>query len=109
MGRLARLGVSELFALQGRDGAVIALPEKDSEVRTGDTIARVRVRGKEWAVSTPIGGKVLAVNTLLEKEPERLGQDSYDTGWLAILRPADNAASELMTAQEYRGYLTRAK
>ena len=109
MGRLARLGVSELFAFQGRDGVVVALPDKDSEVKAGEAIARIRVRGKEWTVPTPIGGKVLATNTLLEKEPERVGQDPYDTGWLAILRPAGDGAKGLLTAREYRAYLARAK
>jgi len=107
MGRLARVGVSELFASQGQDVTAVVLPPKDLRVEPGDVIAKVAAGGREWPVASPIGGKVLAVNTQLEKEPDQVSRDPYDTGWLVILRPMQIDERQLFTAEEYTAYMAK--
>jgi len=106
MGRLARIGVSELFAFHGQDARALALPEKDARVKQGDIVAQVLIGGKEVDVASPIAGRVIAVNTLLETEADLVGADAYDTGWLAILRPIEVDMDALFTAEEYCAYVT---
>lgn len=106
MGRVAWVGVSELFALQGQGARALALPGKDADIMRGEPIAKVVVRGEELDVVSPISGSVIVANTLLETEPDLVGTDAYDTGWLAILTPREVVGkSELFTAEEYCAYL----
>ncbi len=107
MGQLAWVGISELFALQGRSARALTLPEKDTKIVRGESMARVVVQGEELNVASPISGKVIVANTLLEAEPDLVGVDSYDTGWLAILTPTEVVdKSELFTAEEYCKHMT---
>jgi len=112
MGRVARIGVSEPFASHGQNVEAVTLPERDTRVQRGDIVAKIAAGGREWAVASPISGKVIAVNTLLETEPQWVGRDAYDVGWLAILRPARPTkvdTQELFTAEEYGIYVTNEK
>lgn len=107
MGRLARVGVSEVFLPAGAEIKAVAFPPKEAVFQPGETIARLRLAGQELEVPSPIGGLVLAVNTLLEKEPGRVGSDPYNTGWLVILRPRKVDEKVLFSAKEYLAHLSK--
>ena len=107
MGRLARIGVSELFASHGQEVEAVTLPERDTRVERGDIVAEIAAGSREWPVASPIGGKVIALNTLLETEPQWVGRDAYDIGWLVILRPMEVDEEWPFTAEEYGAYMVK--
>ena len=52
----------------------------------------------------PISGKIIAVNSLLSDEPEKLNEDCYETGWLVKIEstaPADEF-EDLMSYEDYK-------
>lgn len=55
----------------------------------GQTLAVVELSKSIVAIKTPLAGTVRAINPLLEATPERIHQDPYGQGWLAILQPSD--------------------
>ncbi len=56
-------------------------------------------------VYAPITGEVIAVNSELESEPEKINQDAY-TAWLFKLKPANPAElEELLDSVKYEALL----
>lgn len=58
----------------------------------------------------PIAGKVSAVNTDLEGNPQLVNSDPYGAGWLVDLQVGvaalESAVATLLDAEAYRGTLT---
>ncbi|MBE9539013.1 MAG: glycine cleavage system protein GcvH [Proteobacteria bacterium] len=51
----------------------------------------------------PVGGEVIAVNELLEDEPETVNSDPYNDGWFFKLQPSDTSELEaLLSAEDYQ-------
>ncbi|MDR2389498.1 MAG: glycine cleavage system protein GcvH [Tannerellaceae bacterium] len=78
----------------------------------GETLNKEEVFGTIEAVKTvsdlfmPVSGEVLAINTDLEDNPEKVNEDTYGTGWLikiSLTSPAE--LDELLSADEYQKQL----
>jgi glycine cleavage system H lipoate-binding protein len=82
---MCRVGMDGLIAqLLGRIDAV-TLPIIGTEVREGDTIARIRQGDHVLALKSPVDGTITGVNDRL-----KLGQlrsKPYSDGWLAVIQP----------------------
>jgi glycine cleavage system H protein len=93
-GKNATIGITD-FA-QGELGDIVFV-----EIGTvGQQVGQGEVFGSVEAVKTvsdlfmPLGGKVLEVNSLLEKNPEKINEDPYGEGWIIKIElssPMDSA------------------
>jgi len=90
----ARVGVDD-FA-QKVIGTIdrIDIASLGSEINKGETLMTVRHGNRTLSIPAPISGQVLTVNESLLAEPDRLHQDPYIAGWVAVLTPK-NISSEL--------------
>jgi len=90
----ARIGVDD-FA-QKVIGSIerIEVAPLGSEIKRGDTLLKVRNGNRMLSIPSPITGKVLTVNDSLLASPNRLHQDPYLAGWVAVVAPK-NISSEL--------------
>ena len=75
----------------------------------GRTLNKDEVFGTVEAVKTvsdlflPVDGKVLEINSLLEKQPELVNTDPYGDGWMIKLQLSNVAdIDELMDAAAYQ-------
>lgn len=74
-------------ALGGVQG--IELPEEGAEVRRGESLFSLR-RGEHMAHFTaPVSGRIMRINTLLQREPEAVSDSPYDRGWICVVQPSD--------------------
>lgn len=56
----------------------------------------------------PVSGKVTAVNSALEDEPELINEDAYDKGWLFKIMPDNQADIEsLLSLSAYEASLDK--
>ena len=90
----ARIGVDD-FA-QKVIGTIerIEVAALGSEIKKGDTLMTVQHGNRLLSIPAPITGKVLTVNESLLASPNRLHQDPYIAGWVAVIAPK-NISSEL--------------
>jgi len=90
----ARVGVDD-FA-QKVIGTIerIEVAPLGSEIKKGDTMMTVRHGNHMLSIPAPITGKVLTVNESLIASPDRLHQDPYIAGWVAVIAPK-NISAEL--------------
>lgn len=75
----------------------------------GETLAKEEVFGSIEAVKTvsdlfmPASGKVLEVNSELDKKPELVNEDPYGAGWIVKVSLNDaSELNELLSAAEYK-------
>ena len=101
-GNIATVGITD-FA-QSELGDIVFV-----EIETvGKTLAADEIFGSIEAVKTvsdlflPVSGKILEVNKIVEKSPEKVNEDAYGDGWLIKMEVSNLAEiSNLLNAAAY--------
>jgi glycine cleavage system H protein len=85
------IGVTDFAQSQLGDIVFVELPETGGATEAGvpfGTIESVKAVSDLFA---PLTGEVIAINELLEDQPELVNEACYGDGWLIKLRLSDNA------------------
>ncbi len=87
---LVRVGMDYMFQKTVGEILYIDLPLEDDEIEQGGVCARVTSKERRihklWA---PISGKVVEVNSELDKEASLASSDPYGKGWLLRVEPSN--------------------
>ncbi|WP_101759280.1 glycine cleavage system protein GcvH [Oceanicoccus sp. KOV_DT_Chl] len=84
------------------DVVFVETPDVGANLAAGDEAGVVESVKAASDIYSPIAGEVLAVNDILEEEPETVNSDPYNDGWFYKLQPGDLSEMEnLMSAAEY--------
>ena len=73
------------------DLVFMQLPEVGRRVKAGESFGEIESVKAVSDMYAPVAGEVVAVNTELPQRLESLGQDPYEAGWIARIKP-DNPA-----------------
>ncbi|MEN8212723.1 MAG: glycine cleavage system protein GcvH [Pseudomonadota bacterium] len=73
------------------DLVFVELPEAGSEISAGDEVAVVESVKAASDIYSPLSGKILGVNEVLNEAPESINDSPYDEGWLFTLKPDDDS------------------
>ncbi len=100
-GNTATVGITD-FA-QGELGDIVYV-----DINTvGQTVEHGQIFGTVEAVKTvsdlymPVSGKVLEVNAVLDKNPEKVNEDASGEGWMIKIQ-LSGATDSLLTADQYK-------
>ncbi|ODV77829.1 H-protein subunit of glycine cleavage system [Suhomyces tanzawaensis NRRL Y-17324] len=92
------------------DVTFVELPEVGDKVEVGDTIGSVESVKSASEIYSPVAGEVVAINDVLESEPQLINTDPIGNGWIAQIKLSDPAAiessEELLSAEEYENSLS---
>lgn len=84
------------------DLVFVELPEAGSDVAAGDEIAVVESVKAASDIYSPLSGKILGVNEVLNDAPESINDSPYEEGWLFTLKTADKSELDaLLDADAY--------
>lgn len=87
----------------------VELPSVDLEVSAGESIGAVESVKSASDIMTPVSGKIVEANAVLEDKPGTINQSPEDEGWLAKIEVADAAEIEgLMDAEAYSAFTEQA-
>ncbi|WP_280258402.1 glycine cleavage system protein GcvH [Nocardia abscessus] len=105
-----RVGITDYAQSQLGDVVFVQLPETDAEVAAADSVAEVESTKSVSDIYAPLSAKIVAVNDVLNSEPETLNTDPYGDGWLFELEVSDAASldvtlGELLDAAGYQGVI----
>ncbi|MET8430778.1 glycine cleavage system protein GcvH [Nocardia sp. NPDC004860] len=105
-----RVGITDYAQSQLGDVVFVQLPAVDSDVASGDSIAEIESTKSVSDIYAPLAGKVVAVNDLLDAEPETVNSDAYGDGWLFEVEAESAEALEaalgkLLDAAGYQGVI----
>jgi glycine cleavage system H protein len=100
-GNLVRMGITDFAQSALGDIVYIQLPKVGDQLSAGAVCGEVESTKSVSEIYAPVTGKVVAVNSELDKAPELLNSDPYSAGWIAEVE-ISGASSELLSAAEYR-------
>ncbi len=105
-GGIATIGITDHAQAAMGDLVYVELPDVGQTVAAGDEAGVVESVKAASDIYAPISGEIVAINDLLEGEPEKVNGDCYGEGWLFKIKIADEAELEtLLTADEYQAKL----
>jgi glycine cleavage system H protein len=99
---VATVGITDYAQSKLGDIVFVELPEQDTELDAGDTLASIESVKAASEIFSPVGGKVIEVNEELGETPGTVNKDPYGDGWIARLSVTDASEVEgLMDATTY--------
>ena len=97
------IGISDHAQDALGDVVFVEVPDVGSALAAGEEAGVVESVKAASDIYSPVGGEVLAVNELLEDEPETVNSDPYNDGWFYKLQPADTSELDaLLSAEDYQ-------
>jgi len=105
-GAEAVVGITDFAQDALGDVVFVELPTVGATLTRGQTFGVVESNKTVSDLFAPIGGRVVAVNTGLRDEPERVNDDPYGAGWMIRLSPtARDEVDTLLDANAYRAFV----
>jgi glycine cleavage system H protein len=100
------VGISDYAQESLSDIVYVELPEVGDELERGDDFGVVESVKAASDVYAPMSGEVIAVNELLDGEPEMVNEDPFGRGWFIRIRPENlSQFDELMSDDEYEAFI----
>ncbi len=102
-GARARLGLSDFAQQVNGDIAFANVVPAGAVLQAGDEFGSIETVKVDVGLPSPVAGKIVEANPLLQDSPEVINQDPYGKGWMAVLELSDWEMSKqgLMDAPHY--------
>ncbi len=85
-----RVGIDDFLAEALGEPDAVEAPSRGTQVRRGDPLLRLRIKGRSLVVPAPTGGEVIAVNERVAATPWMVARDPYGVGWIVALWTRDH-------------------
>jgi len=104
------VGITDFAQNSLTDVVFVELPEKGKKVEAGKSFCVVESVKSVSDVYAPVSGEITEVNQSLEKEPGKVNNDPYGSGWIARIEMSDKSElDKLLEAEGYMKYLAEEK
>ena len=108
-GGKVRVGITHYAQQELGDVVFVDLPAEGDEVRAGESFAVVESVKAVSDIYAPVSGRIVAVNSSLEDQPELINEDPYGKGWIVIVEMSEPSELEAtLTADEYKEHIGEA-
>ena len=95
-----RIGITDYAQSALGDIVYIQLPKVGDVVTADKVCGEVESTKSVSEIYAPVSGKIVAINSDLDKAPESMNSDPYGAGWIAEIELSTPAVG-LLTAAEY--------
>lgn len=102
-GNLGYVGITDHAQKEITDVVFVELPKTEKEFSKGEEAAVVESVKAAFSIYAPVSGKVVKVNSAIEKDPSLVNKSPYEDGWFYALEIKDK--SEIDTLLTYNDYL----
>ena len=103
---IAIIGVTDYAQSSLGDVVHVELPEVGEDVELEDEIAVVESAKSASELYAPVTGKVIAVNSALDSNPEILNDQPYEDGWIMKIEMSDpDELDEMLSPEGYISFL----
>ena len=107
-GNKAVVGITDFAQSQLGDVVFVELPTVGVAVVAGKRFSVVESVKAVSDIFAPVNGTVVEINETLNDAPEKVNQDPYGQGWIAVLELTDAAAlAELMDSETYAAQVAK--
>jgi len=98
--------------IQGALGSVLSveLPDIGDTIEEGEIFAEIESASTVHELVSPVTGRVMAVNPMMEDHPAIINEDPYSEGWLIEVRlKNEDELNSLMDMDEYYHFVFKDK
>ena len=100
-GNTATIGITDFAQGELGDIVYVDITTKGQEVAEHEIFGTVEAVKTVSDLYMPISGKVVDVNPVLDKSPEKVNSDAYGEGWMIKIE-LTGKASGLLSAAQYK-------
>ena len=101
-GSRVRLGLSDFAQQVNGDIAFANVEPGGTVLQTGDEFGSIETVKVNVGLPSPVAGRIVEVNALLQDSPEVINQDPYGKGWMVVLELNDwQSMQALLDAPHY--------
>lgn len=104
-GNKAKVGISSYAAMHLGDIVFFDLPSVGQSFKKGDVFAAVESVKSASDLYMPLSGKVVAVNTSLDQEPQLINEDPFGNFIVEIELSNPEEANSLLNVTDYEATL----
>jgi glycine cleavage system H protein len=98
-----RFGITDYAQDALGDVVFVQVPTVGTAVSRGASISEVESTKSVSDIYAPVSGTVVEVNEELADAPQRVNEDPYGDGWIAVIEASDAAeVDQLLDAAAYR-------
>lgn len=102
-GKIATIGITHHAQDALGEIVFVELPAKGKTLKRGDTFGVVESIKAVSDLYSPLGGRVVEVNTSLSDEPGTANQDPYNKAWMVKIELQDATETQsLLSADDYK-------
>ena len=102
-GNRARIGITDHAQNELTDVVYVEFPPVGKAVARGEVLGTVESVKAVSEIFSPLSGKVVEVNKVLDDTPEQVNKDPYGAGWMVLVELSNPAeASQLLDAAAYK-------
>ncbi|KAE8412178.1 glycine cleavage H-protein-domain-containing protein [Aspergillus pseudocaelatus] len=102
-GKTAKIGITEYAAHSLGDVVFVELPAEDLEVQAGEPVGAVESVKSASDVNSPVSGKVIQGNAILEDKAKFINESPEGDAWIAEIEVTDAAELDsLLDAETYK-------
>ena len=104
-GNVAIIGVTDFAQSEMGDITYVDMPDVDDEFEAGDDFGALESVKTSSEVITPVSGKVIARNDVLEDSPELINENAY-AAWIVKIEMSDSSELDsMMNAAKYSEFV----
>lgn len=102
-GNVATVGITDFAQGELGDIVYVDITSLGQQVGQHDVFGTVEAVKTVSDLFMPISGKVLEINPILEKSPEKVNEDPYGDGWMVKVEISNTTeTSSLLTPEQYK-------
>jgi glycine cleavage system H protein len=102
-GENGTIGITDYAQGELGDIVFIEIPKIGKQVKQGESFGTIEAVKAVSDLFAPVSGEVVAVNTDLDKKPEVVNKDPYQSGWIIRIHIHDKGElKNLLDAKRYR-------
>ncbi|MCF7832795.1 MAG: glycine cleavage system protein GcvH [Candidatus Marinimicrobia bacterium] len=103
---VATIGISDYAQSELGDIVFVELPEPGDATIKDDACGTIEAVKTVSDINSPVTGKIMEVNIVLEDEPTLVNTDCYKAGWIIKVKVEDpSELDELMDAEAYEEFV----
>ena len=107
-GNHIRIGLSDYLQQSSGDIAFADVRPTGTILAVGDEASDIETIKVDISIPSPLAGKIVRVNPLMETAPETINLDPYGEGWLCEIEPLD-WESDLQNLMDPDAYFVHVK
>jgi len=100
---VATIGITDYAQGELGDIVFVELSNVDDEVKQADSFGTIEAVKAVSDLFSPVSGKIVGVNEMLQDQPEIINASPYDDGWMIKVELSEvSELDSLLSAEEYK-------